>query len=204
MSLPPPESSASPIRRVVVYCASSRSCDAVYHDEVRELGALLAGAGIETIYGGGAHGSMGALADGVLGAGGEVVGVLPNFMSELEWGHPELTRLELVDDMRTRKHRMLELADAVIALPGGCGTFEELMEAITLKRLGLWNEPIVIVNTRGFFDPLVTLFDRAIRERFMNEQHLAMWRVVANASEALPALAAAPAWSEAARGFAVS
>lgn len=191
-------------RSVLVFCASSRSCDAAYHDAARRLGRELARAGVGVVYGGGAHGSMGALAAGALEFGGHVHGVLPHFMKDLEWGHEGLARLELVSDMRERKRRMLDAADAVVALPGGCGTFEELFEAITFKRLGLYTGPIVLVNTRGFFAPCIELLARCVEERFMSEQHLAMWSVVGEPEEVLGAIERAPAWSEAARGFAVS
>ena len=132
---------------VCVYCASSNACESHYHEVARTLGGLLADAGCALVYGGGRAGSMGALADGALARGGRVVGIIPRFMRELEWGHDELTELHVVEDMRTRKHEMLARSSAVVALAGGCGTFEELMEAITLKRLGLYLGPIVIVNT---------------------------------------------------------
>ncbi len=147
---------------------------------------------------------MGALADGALQAGGRVHGVLPQFMRDLEWGHDRISQLDLVDDMRERQRRMLEVADAAVALPGGSGTLEELMEVITFKRLGLYSGPIVVVNTLGFFDPWVELLDRCITERFMSEPHRAMWQVVDEPEQVLPAIAQAPPWSEEARGFAVS
>src|SRR5579884_3607112 len=138
--------------RICVYAASSQQCDPLYHDAAKRLGALLAQAGCTLVYGGGSAGSMGAVANGALAAGGEVVGVIPRFMADLEWGHGGLTRLELVEDMRERKHRLLTDSDAVVALPGGCGTLEELFEAITLKRLGLYFKPIVLLNTRGYYN----------------------------------------------------
>ena len=192
-----------PGRAVCVYCASSRTCDPAFHDSARQVGAVLADHGYTIVYGGGGAGSMGALADGALSRGGRVIGVLPRFMSELEWGHTGLTELELVEDMRTRKHRMLEHSQGVVALPGGCGTWEELFEALSLKRLGLYTGPIVIVNTRGFYDPLLTLLRSSITERFMDERHAAMWSVVNEPSEVPGALADAPGWSEEARAFAV-
>jgi uncharacterized protein (TIGR00730 family) len=188
--------------RVAVYCASSQSCDSVYHEAAATLGRVLAASEIAIVYGGGAKGSMGALADGALSAGGRVLGVIPNFMQELEWAHSGLSELELVDDMRTRKHRMLERSDAVVALPGGCGTLEELMEAITLKRLGIWFGPIVLVNTRGFFDPCVALLDRCIEERVMDTRHRDMWLVVSRPEEVPEAIAQAERWPADARSYA--
>ena len=189
-------------RTVCVYCASSRSADPEYRQAAFRLGEVLAEQGIAIIYGGGARGSMGSLADGALGSGGRVVGILPRFMADLEWGHPSLSELKVVEDMRTRKHLMLSGAHAAIALPGGSGTFEELLEALTLKRLGLFLGPIVLVNTRNYFEPLRILLEAAVRERFMDERHLAMWQIVSSAEEVPEALASAPDWSSAAREFA--
>jgi uncharacterized protein (TIGR00730 family) len=163
---------------------------------------VLAGAGLTIVYGGGAVGSMGALADGALERGGRVVGILPRFMDELEWGHRGLSELQVVEDLRTRKHLMLTLSDAAIALPGGSGTLEELLEAITLKRLGLYLNPIVLVNTREFFDPLIGVLQRAVDEHFMDVRHLAMWQTVATPEEVPQVLARAPRWSADSRSFA--
>jgi uncharacterized protein (TIGR00730 family) len=190
-------------RAICVYCASSRQCDAAYHEAARRLGATLAESGYGIVYGGGGGGSMGALADGALARGGHVVGVLPRFMVELEWGHRGLSELLLVDDMRQRKHLMLEHSQGVVALPGGCGTLDELFDTMTLKRLGLYVHPIVIVNTRGFFDSLVELLSKAVSERFMDERHHAMWQVVSEPEEVPAAIQAAPKWSSEAQGFAV-
>lgn len=194
----------SEVGSVCVYCASSRSCAAVYHDAAFRLGAVLADAQLTVVYGGGAVGSMGALANGALSRGGRVVGVLPRFMAELEWGHDRLSELHLVDDMRTRKHEMLSRSQAVVALPGGSGTLEELLEAITLKRLGIYLGPIVLVNTCGFFEPLLALLARAVHERFMDVRHLAMWQPVAEPEEVPAALRAAPVWTPDARRFAAT
>jgi len=189
-------------RAVCVYCASSRIAHPDYRAAAHRLGEVLAQQGVGIVYGGGAVGSMGALADGALSAGGRVIGILPRFMADLEWGHKGLTDLQLVEDLRTRKHMMLTLSQAAIALPGGSGTLEELLEAITLKRLGLYLNPILLVNTRGYFTPLLELLSRAVDERFMHPRHLLMWQVVAAPEEVPAALASAPAWSSEARSFA--
>lgn len=189
-------------RAVCVYCASSASCAPEYHAVARRTGELLAADGRPIVYGGSRVGSMGAVADGALARGGRVIGVLPRFLKDLEISHDGLSELHVVEDMRTRKHLMLSRAEAVVALPGGCGTFEELLEAITLKRLGVFLGPIVIVNTRDYYAPLFALLDAAVRERFMDERHRAMWQVVATPEEILAALAAAPPWSAQARHFA--
>lgn len=193
-----------PIQRICVYCASSPQADQSFRDAANELGRNLAEADIEIVYGGGSHGSMGALADGALAAGGQVVGILPRFMADLEWGHPGLTRLELVEDMRERKHKMLLHSDAVIALPGGCGTFEELFEAFTLKRLGLYNKPIALLNTNGYFEPTFRMLEHAIEQRFMNPEHGAMWVAADQPHAVLKAIEHAQPWSESARGFAIA
>lgn len=189
-------------KRIAVYCASSQLCAAEYHQAARRVGEVLAENGLTIVYGGGAVGSMGAVADGALGRGGRVIGVLPRFMEELEWGHKNLSELEVVLDMRTRKERMLADTAGVIALPGGTGTFEELLEALTLKRLGLYTSPILLLNTRDFFAPLQQLLESAVREKFMDERHLAMWQLVDTPEEIMAAFAAAPSWSAAAREFA--
>jgi uncharacterized protein (TIGR00730 family) len=191
-------------QRVTVYCASSKQCPPEYHTAARRLGEVLADGGFTVVYGGGAVGSMGALADGALARGGRVVGVLPRFMQELEWGHDGLSELQLVEDMRIRKEKMLDGTAAVEALPGGCGTLEELFEVLTLKRLGLYLQPIILVNTRRFFDPLRQLLASMIDERFMDERHGAgaMWQLVPRPEDVPRAIATAPAWTSAARGFA--
>jgi hypothetical protein len=195
---------SEPERSVCVYCASSTTSPPAYREAAFRLGAVLADAGFTVVYGGSTLGSMGALADGVLSRGGRIVGVMPRFMVELEWAHDRLSELHLVDDMRTRKHEMLSRSQAVVALPGGSGTLEELLEAITLKRLGVYLDPIVLVNTRGFFEPLLTLLARAVEERFLDRRHLAMWQVVAEPEEVPAALSRAPAWSADARRFAAT
>jgi len=191
------------IQSVCVYCASSEKTPAVYHEAATRLGRALATHGLAVVYGGGATGSMGRVAEGALAAGGRVTGVIPRFMDDLEWGHRGLTELKVVADMHERKRTMLELSDAVVALPGGCGTFEELMEAITWKRLGLFLGPVVLVNVNGFYDACVALLNRSVDEGFMDERHRAMWTVVAEPEQAPEALRAAPQWPANARSFAV-
>ncbi len=188
--------------RVCVYCASSAHCDDVYKDAARNLGRTLAEAGCTVVYGGGATGLMGALADGALEAGGNVVGIIPRFMVEVEWQHPGVGDLQIVEDMRERKHRLLTGSDAVIALPGGSGTLEELFEAMTLKRLALYFNPIVLLNTRGFYAPLQQFMEQTIEQRFMNREHLSMWSLVDRVEDVLPTIRATPRWSENARSYA--
>jgi len=160
-------------------------CDDVYKREAYRLGVLLAQSSVRIVYGGGGRGLMGQLAAGALACGGHVTGIMPRFMQEREWGHTGLSELQIVEDMRERKHRMLAGSNAAIALPGGCGTLEELLEAITLKRLGMYDQPIVIVNQRDYFAPLLDLLDRAVRERFMEPCHRELWQVAKDADEAV-------------------
>jgi len=189
-------------RTVCVYCASSQRCHPEFHGAAFRLGVTLATAGVRIVYGGGSVGSMGALAEGALSRNGQILGILPRFMEELEWGHRALSELRVVEDMRTRKHLMLSESDAVVALPGGSGTLEELLEALTLKRLGICNHPIILVNTRGYFGPLIELLDNAVRESFMDRRHRSMWQVV-DTPEAVPdAIRHAPDWPDDARSFA--
>lgn len=190
--------------KVCVYCASSKQCDRAYLDAAERLGRHLASHQATLVYGGGGAGAMARLAEGALGAGGTAIGVIPRFMVELEWGHTKLTELRIVEDMRERKHLMLTEADAVVALAGGCGTLEELFETITLKRLGQYLGPIILVNTRGFYDRIVAALDHCIEERFMDTRHREMWTVVNEPEEVLEAIQTAPRWSTENRSFAVS
>ena len=187
---------------VCVYCASSRQADDEYYLAATDLGRVFANRDIAITYGGGSVGLMGTIADAAIAAGGRVIGVLPEFMHELEWGHGSLTELVVVPDMHERKRRMIRDVDAIVALPGGCGTLEELLEAITWKRLGLHGKPIVLLNTRDFYAPLVEMLERTIAERFMRPEHAQMWTAVDTVDEVLPAIENAPPWHEAAREIA--
>jgi len=189
--------------RICVYCASSNQADPRYRETAFHLGELLAADGHSIVYGGGSAGSMGAVADGALSKGGEVIGILPRFMADLEWGHPGLTHLEMVDDMRERKHRLLTGSDAVVALPGGCGTLEELFEAITLKRLGLYFNPIVLLDTLDYWQPLDAFLHQVIEQHFMNPEHAKMWSRVAKPEDVLAAIENSPKWDTDARDRAV-
>ena len=167
---------ARAIETVTVYAASSSAVSDHYFDAARRLGDALAGAGMTVVYGGGGTGLMGAMADAVISAGGQIHGVVPQFLKDLEVSHQNLTSLTVVEDMRERKHLMLERSDAVVALPGGCGTYEEVFEALTLKRLG----------------------------QFMDPRHLEMWSVVDHAEQVAGALTSASVWDEDALQFATN
>jgi uncharacterized protein (TIGR00730 family) len=190
------------VRRVCVFCASSSQVDSIYHEGAYDLGELLARNDIEIVYGGGAAGPMGSLAEGALAQGGSIIGVIPKFMMDLEWGHTGLTELMIVSTMHERKELMLQGADAAVALPGGSGTLEELIETITKKRLGFFLKPIVIVSINDFFEPLVRQIDRCIDQRFMALEHKDMISVVSSPAEVVSAIETAPPWSQKARGFA--
>ena len=138
---------------------------------------------------------MGAMADGALSKDGEVRGVVPGFLQDLELTHRGLTSLKVVGDMRERKHLMLQDSDAVVTLPGGSGTYEELFEALTMKRLGQWVGPIIIVNTIGFYDGLLKFLGHSVDERFMGRSHLKMWSVVDDPEQVLEAIATAGEWN---------
>ena len=187
-------SNQRPLNKICVYCASSTQSDEEYRNAARETGRLLARTGCEVIYGGGSLGSMGALADGILDEGGRVIGVLPEFMQELEWGHQKLSELKIVSSLHERKLEMIEKADGIIALPGGSGTFEELLEALTWKRLALYTNPIVLLNTRNYYQAFQKMMKQAVDEHFMHAQHLQMWSLVDHPQELIPALRNAPDW----------
>jgi uncharacterized protein (TIGR00730 family) len=198
----PPSQAPEHIKRVTVYASSSNALAASYYDAAARLGAVLGRAGLDIVYGGGGVGLMRAMADQALAAGAHVHGVIPHFLNTVEHGHKSLSRLEVVADMRERKQRMMADSHAVISLPGGSGTFEELLEALTLKRLGLFTGPVVLVNTNGYFDRFVGFLQHSVRERFMSEQHLLMWSVVQEPEGVLEAMHSAYAWSSDAREFA--
>lgn len=190
------------INAVCVYSASSTKIDSVYFETARELGTLLAQNGICVVNGAGNMGLMAAVSDAALAAGGQVTGVIPRFMVEQNWHHTGLSELIEVDTMHERKQKMAALSDAVIALPGGCGTLEELLEVITWKQLGLYLNPIVILNVKGYYDPLLEMFNRAAEEHFMGARHMDIWRVARTAQEALELVRTTPLWDVSIRKFA--
>ncbi len=187
----------SEIKRVAVYAASSSQVSSEYIDAAAELGRTLAAEDIEIVYGAGKVGLMGALADAALDAGGKVTGVIPQFMVDNGWCREKLTNLIVTPDMHTRKEKIVSLADATIALPGGVGTLEELMEIITWKQLGLYANPIVILNTRGYFNPLKEMLERALEEKFMREIHRNLWSIADTPRQAADLIRNTPQWDTA-------
>ena len=170
---------------VCVFCASSANIDVRYLEAARELGALLARDGWRCVNGGGAVGLMGAVTDGALDAEGQVTGVIPKFMVDNGWCYDRLEDVIITADMHQRKQMMSEMADAVIALPGGVGTLEELLETLTWRQLGLVKVPVIILNTLGYYDGLLAMLGHAIDEGFMKPSHAKLWQVATTPAEAL-------------------
>ncbi len=189
-------------KRVAVYCASSTRLRQEYHDDAYAVGRLLAERGVILINGAGNMGLMRASSDGALNAGGKVTGVIPSFMVANEWHHRGLTELVEVADMSARKNLIADMSDASIALPGGCGTMDELFELITNKQLGLYLKPIVILNTLGFYDLLLAHLSRSVDEGFMRPVHAEMWKVASTPLEAVEAALNTPMWNANIRRFA--
>ena len=190
------------IKNVCVYSASSTKIAPVYFAMAEELGRLLAINDINLINGAGSIGLMAATSNAALEAGGTVTGVIPRFMVEQGWHHNGLTQLIETETMHERKQLMADLSDGVIALPGGCGTMEELMEIITWKQLGLYLKPIVILNIDGFYDPLLEMLQRAIEKNFMREEHKKIWQVATSPQEAIDLIYSTPWWDKNVRKFA--
>lgn len=190
------------ITSVTVYCASSTQIDECYFEAARRLGMLLAQKEIRIINGAGSMGLMATVSDAALDAGGKVTGVIPSFMVEQGWHHQHLSELRITDTMHERKQLMADLSEGVVALPGGCGTLEELLEIITWKQLGLYIHPIVILNTNGYFDALIKQLNHAVDEHFMRQQHKAIWQVASTPDEAVELLYTTPLWDRSVRKLA--
>jgi|SRR5574344_2294781 uncharacterized protein (TIGR00730 family) len=172
-------------KTVCIFCASSDGTPAVYREAATQVGALCARAGVTMINGGGKVGLMGLCSDACLENGGRVTGIIPEFMVTKGWGHEHLSRMIVTPDMGSRKQQMRELSDGVIALPGGCGTMEEVFETITQRQLGFYPHPIILLNTNGFFSSLETWWETALKENFMREEHKNLWTMAETPEEAL-------------------
>ena len=159
-------------KRITIYCASSRKVPEKYFLHTREIAKLLAQSNHHIVYGGGAVGLMGTLADTVIEHNGKITGIMPSFMKDVEWNHPKVDDMIFTKTMGERKEMLLHDADVALSLPGGCGTYEEFMEAITLKRLGQIATDIVFYNQDGFYEPIKQLFARAVEENFMTAEHM--------------------------------
>ena len=190
------------VSRISVYCASSSKIDPAYMEEAYKVGHLLARAGITLINGAGNMGLMKASSDGCLEAGGRAVGIIPGFMIAEGWCHQGMSEIIETPDMHIRQQKMAEAGDAAIVLPGGCGSMAELFELITWKQLGLYLKPIVILNTKGYYDALLKQLDQAAEEQFMRKEHLQIWRVAQTAEEAVQLATSTPMWDTNVRRFA--
>jgi len=163
-------------------------------DAAERLGVLLAEQHIRLVYGDGGIGLMAAVARGALKQGGEVVGVIPQFMVDQGWNNPRSTRTVITRTMHERKAKICEMADAMVALPGGIGTFEELLECLTWKQLGLHSKPVVILNTDGYYDRLLNCLDYMVEEQMMRPIHREMFTVVSQPEEVIPTILSMPEW----------
>ena len=190
------------MKNVAVYCASSTQLDEKYYRAARELGAELGKRGLTVVNGAGNMGLMQVSADACMEAGGEAIGVIPTFMIEQNWHHRGMTQLIETATMEERKATIERLSDAAVILPGGIGTFDEFFQIATLKQLGLYPHPIVILNVDGYFDPMLEMLQRAMDENFMRDIHAGIWRVATTATEAVELLLSTPLWDSSIRRFA--
>ena len=189
-------------KKIAVYCASSTQIDECYFKDARRLGNLMADKGITLVNGAGNMGLMAESADGCLEKGGKAIGVIPTFMIGEGWCHNGMTQIIETADMHERQAKMAEMTDAGIFLPGGCGTFAELSELITWKQLGLYRKPIILLNTKGYFDALLNTLHQAITENFMRPVHADIWKVAPTPEEALRMALETPLWDTSIRRFA--
>ena len=188
--------------KICVYCSSSSKIDKIYFEATEKLAKEFIKENVQVVYGGGGNGLMGHLADTIIDNGGNIKGISPKFMQDIEWTHKRLNDLELVSTMHERKTKFLENIDAVVALPGGCGTLDELIEAITWKRLGIFTKPVVIINTNGFYDPLQEMLERCVSQNFMDKRHLEMWSIVEDPTEVMLKIKNTDDWNRDALNFA--
>lgn len=188
--------------KICVYCSSSSKINEKYFKATENLAKEFIIEKISVVYGGGGAGLMGHLADTIIDNGGKIKGISPRFMKDIEWTHKRLTDLELVDTMHERKSKFLEGIDGIVALPGGCGTLDELIEVITFKRLGLFTKPIIILNVDGFYDPFKEMLEKCVDEKFMDDKHLEMWQFVDDFKDVIPSIRNAKPWNSDALKFA--
>jgi uncharacterized protein (TIGR00730 family) len=179
---------------ICVFASSSSRINSEYATAASNLGFLLARARMNVVYGGGGIGLMGKLADAVLENGGSITGVIPSFMKDEGWDHSAVNEMIVTSDMGERKKQMFAMADAVVALPGGVGTLEELTEAITLKQLGLFRGPIIILNTLNFYNSLIDFLEHMISGNFLRFEHKGMWEIADTPEAVMAHLAKNNAW----------
>ncbi len=186
------------IKRICIFCASSNKVAKEHLEAASEIGKILSDQGITVVYGGGSVGSMGALANSVLNHKGHILGIIPKFMMELGWGNTKIPEMIIVETMAERKTKLIENADAVIALPGGTGTIDELMEVLALKKLGIFTKPIIILNTCGFYDHLLMLFEHMIINNFIRPEHKKLYEIAIKPEEIMKKINEAPLWDSSA------
>lgn len=189
--------------KVTVYCASSHLIDDKYFADAKSMALRFIEAKVKVLYGGGSTGLMGAVADVYVEQEGDIQGVIPQFMKDVEWAHKDVKDMVLTETMAERKRLLFADTDAIVALAGGTGTFEELFEVITLKRLGKFLKPIVILNTDGYYDHLIKLLEKCVEDKFMTAAHLSMWQFVNTPDEILPAIHSMKEWPADAIHYAV-
>lgn len=179
---------------ICVFASSSSRINSEYATAASNLGLLLAQTKMNVVYGGGGIGLMGNLADAVLENGGKITGVIPSFMKDEGWDHTNVKDMILTPDMGERKKKMFALSDAIVALPGGVGTLEELTEAITLKQLGLYKGPIIIMNTLNFYKSFIDFLEHMISGHFLRYEHKGMWEIANTPEEVMIYLARNDGW----------
>lgn len=190
------------MKKVSIFSASSSKIDDRFVKAARVAANVLATHDVEVLYGGGDAGLMGAVASVFLEAGKKITGIIPEFMVKNGWAHAALPSLVVVPDMETRKQKLILETEGILALPGGPGTLEEVSQALTMKQLGMITIPIVLLNTHGYFDPLLQFFDQMIAQKFMRQEHRDMWSVISDPEKVYEALVHAPAWDISAIGIA--
>lgn len=190
------------MKNITVFCASSPKVKQLYLDEANRLAEELVRANCRIVYGGGAMGLMGVLANKALELNGQVRGIIPHFMVEVEWEHKGVSDMVHMNDMAERKKLLVKGSDAIVVLAGGIGTLEELFEVLSLKKLGQITQPVILVNTGGFFDPLIAMLERLVEEQFMRPEHQQLWHEVKSADGISRVIDELPAWSNNAIAFA--
>jgi hypothetical protein len=187
---------------VCIFASSSSRINKEYASAASSLGLLLATAGMDVVFGGGGIGLMGKLADAVLENGGRITGVIPSFMKDEGWDHSAVSKMIVTTDMAERKKQMFAMANAIVALPGGVGTLEELTEAMTLKQLGLYRGPIIILNTQNFYKSFIEFLEHMVSGHFLRSEHKGMWEIASTAEEVMILLREHEDWHQDPRSIA--
>ena len=187
---------------VTIFASSSSRIDKEYAADASSLGSLLATASIDVVFGGGGIGLMGKLADAVLKNGGRITGIIPSFMKDEGWDHFAVSKMIITADMAERKKQMFAMANAIVALPGGVGTLEELTEAMTLKQLGLYRGPIIILNTLNFYKSFIEFLEHMVSGHFLRSEHKGMWEIASTVEEVMVLLSEHEDWHQDPRSIA--